>query len=123
MIQRIQSIFLAMSIILLLLTSVFIFRNEQFNTSNIMYLFSFGLPIVAAVINVISILFFKNRGMQVKLAIGSIVVVFVAIILMLLSNLIWEEVIWSAFAIFGNVMAIRAIKKDDNLVRESNRLR
>ncbi|MCQ2959159.1 MAG: DUF4293 domain-containing protein [Bacteroidales bacterium] len=160
MIQRIQSIYLLLAGLLLVLsifTPLAYFQNEEIDIvtgivdarltafsieilennqwDNYNYIYSLGISIaLTAVLNIVAIFLFKKRKLQIKLthyafilkfAVLAVVIYFVCI-LHQGGEVSIKPQLGSLFVVIAMVfdwLAIKAIKKDEDLVRSIDRIR
>jgi len=144
MIQRIQTLFLIAIAILMIVALAFplvtfidgesILKLTAFNLTNgeeiISNNFYISIPIVlVAIASIYSMLQFKNRLLQIKLgALISLLVVIATGLIFITkgeyANVKIDIGIWSLLAsLICNFMSNWFIRRDDKLVRDSNRLR
>lgn len=146
MIQRIQSIYLLLSVAFLGLLAIFPFANSQqsitdsfiFNdqtfdiSDHIVLLITFGMAVLCSFG---AIFLFKNRPLQMRIVNLSVIALLfgigVAIGLLYQDQANFDTTLITPqvgvglpiLSIVLTILAVRAIKKDDNLVKSSNRLR
>lgn len=146
MIQRIQSIYL---IVAAGLQTIFAFGtyyvfngkclNGQglFNSEGVQLegdSKTMALSLIIAGLSFVSLIAFKNRKLQIKLANGAALLVLAQIVFLILSYMNLSEidqndlsvgfaVFLIPVAMFLNLLAVKAIKKDDELVRSVDRIR
>jgi len=121
MIQRIQTLFLLLGAI----SAGFISMNSKGMWEHFAFAF-------ASVISLIIISLFKRRKLQINLSIGLVIPLYIAGISLILyfsegnyeyGNKKTSILISFIVGILATVLAILRIRKDDKIVRESNRLR
>jgi len=138
MIQRIQSVFLLLSAGVLGSNFVFPFASST-NKAQIHFedgLFTMqdnplllGLVISIAVIAFIIIFFYKNRQLQLRLSLVSLLLIGACMVLLLTTFLKFSEysfglgVYTPIVALIFTILAYIYIKKDDKLVKSMDRLR
>ncbi len=132
MIQRIQSVYLALAAVGALI-SAFLFpmwTSEGFDYFASANTLLFSLVVAIAVFSFIAIFLFKNRAIQMKLCTVNMLLVIVsgAYIVYQYFNYEVESVIGIApffllFPLVFNYLAKRSIKKDDDLIRSVDRIR
>ena len=131
MIQRIQSIYLFVAAISMTLISfkvpVYILNETLFMAQDDTKMFV--LTIVGAIFSLLGLFMFKNRKFQLKLIRLTILIqMIIGIRLFVLFNK-FEVVLNNsflfllAFTLIALIMAYRAVKKDDDLVRSVDRIR
>ncbi len=130
MIQRIQSIYLAIAAVLCL---VYLFTpsievNDLINAAQ-NYPILMGLTVVSAIISLADIFLFRNRPLQMNVGRLNLLLILGLIgyaVFMELSDGDFTPVV-GAFIPLGflllNLLAVRAINSDEKLVRDSDRLR
>ena len=139
MIQRIQSIYLALAALLITLLFILpfstanilesgVYTDGKFNIyDNLIILIS---PLAISITGIVTIFLFTNRKLQLRLTSFSILINI--LVLILCSIIIWgnENSPTLSFGllvpIFSSLLfylAYRGIKSDDDLVKSSNRLR
>ncbi|MDR0412794.1 MAG: DUF4293 domain-containing protein [Dysgonamonadaceae bacterium] len=121
MIQRIQTIWLLAGAIIASLL-LFVPALEQKNVDLLLKAGSGGV----VVLSIIAVFLYKNRPLQVKLCYGILVLLILSCLVLFLSGTTvagkWPIVLPFISGIF-NILAIRAIKKDEKLIRSLDRLR
>ncbi len=136
MIQRIQTVWWALSIVALT-TFIFLPFVELYVDGNaatqspLKFPLLLGLLILIALTTMTAIFLFKNRTLQIK--IGRILVLLHFGIYSLLFYMYWYELntqdkflyslLIPAISIVFHVLAIRAVKKDEALIKSMDRLR
>ncbi|HOW31930.1 MAG TPA: DUF4293 domain-containing protein [Bacteroidales bacterium] len=158
MLQRIQTVYLALAAIAMILIFFFpfaLFQSEFIYSRFYVYGlvdmvpggannmdFIYALPLILADIGVVvltvgAIFRYKNRPSQIKLANAAFIltIIFIAAVFFLYGHFlekrfstapIWSEGIGVYFPLIAMVfimLAIRAIRRDENLVRSTDRLR
>lgn len=158
MIQRIQTVYLALAALAMLMLYFFpfaLFQSEFVYSRFFVYglvdmvpgnvnsmKFIYALPLVVASLGVVvltvgAIFRYKNRPSQIKLANAAFIltIIFIAAVFFLYGYMlekklgtppIWSEGIGVYFPLISLVflmLAIRAIRRDENLVRSTDRLR
>lgn len=125
MLQRIQTVYLFTAIAL---TFAFAFLQIE----KIMAFDISGVPGISALISgllsLIALVMFSNRGLQLKLVLLAIFVLLCALGFYIYLNLNQNFYTQTEFyllllALVNNVLARRGVKKDEELIRSSNRLR
>ena len=155
MLQRIQTVFLFLVIVLIALSVVLpiafysnLIKGSQFNYAILNFL-SFGenskggfssLPLfipaaLCVLLSIIEIFAYKKRGFQIKIGIFNILfnVIYLGILMYYFSAIFTASadikvlykypLIFPVIALILNVLAIRGVKKDDELVKSLDRLR
>lgn len=134
MIQRIQSIYI---LLIIVVNAIALFFHEKLNAlADVLdkisyeYLIYFGIVLLLALWNLLS---FKNRSLQSNLGIAilflnSVVLGFLVYTLLILPGEIeiskkgvWVVVPFISIVLI--VLALKGIKRDDNLVKSANRFR
>lgn len=121
MIQRIQTIWLFF-ITVFLSVAIFIMKkyfSSLAGTAKLFLIIEDGLIIM---LSFMTVFFYKNRLLQVIICFFIFVLLFFFFITLLLCKL-WAMLVFPFIAIFVNVFAILAIRKDEKLVRSLDRLR
>lgn len=131
MIQRIQSIYLLVATIAMGLISfkvpIWTLNEELFMAQDDTKMFI--LTLTGAILSLLAILMFKNRKFQmklVKLAVLVELVIGVRLFMVLQEfevSLNVNCIFLLAFAFLALIMAYKAVKKDDDLVRSVDRIR
>lgn len=148
MIQRIQTVFLLL-VVGLLITSMFLPLGYFVDANGIAYKFTplgidlndsfhsawgiFAVLVLSSIIGFCSIFLYKNRILQIRLSIFNTILligyylVFIAFFFALKDNFQAFRINWALclplIAIIFNYLAIRAIGKDEVLVKAADRLR
>ena len=131
MIQRVQSLYLLLAIFLLTLATFNLSiydLNEQVYTAkdDLKMLF---LLVSVNILCLIALIAFKNRKLQMKLIKFAIVIELIVIIRSLMLWTLFQAQIYLMFIIFMFfififlIMAYRAVRKDEDLVRSVDRIR
>ena len=131
MIQRIQSIYLLVAAISMILIS---FKVPVYTLNEILFMAQddtkmFILTIVGAIFSLLGLFMFKNRKFQMKLIRLTVLIqMIIGIRIFMLFNK-FEVVLNNsflflmAFTLIALIMAYRGVKKDDDLVRSIDRIR
>ena len=131
MIQRIQSIYLFVAAISMILIS---FKVPVYNLNETLFMAHddtkmFVLTIVGAIFSLLGLFMFKNRKFQMKLIRLTVLIqMIIGIRIFMLFNK-FEVVLNNsflflmAFTLIALIMAYRGVKKDDDLVRSVDRIR
>ena len=131
MIQRIQSIYLFVAAISMILIS---FKVPVYNLNETLFMAHddtkmFVLTIVGAIFSLLALFMFKNRKFQMKLIRLTVLIqMIIGIRIFMLFNK-FEVVLnnsflfLTAFTLIALIMAYRGVKKDDDLVRSVDRIR
>jgi hypothetical protein len=129
MIQRIQSVWLLL-IAALAIFLVFLPMADQQSEliTGLSYNVAFkAVSIFVAILSLITLFLYKNRSLQIKLCFGILFLLIVAFIMLFNWSVTVIDVLIPFLAIpisiTLSVFAIRAIRKDDKLVRSLDRLR
>lgn len=135
MIQRIQTVYLLLATILLTISAVYGLScviGSKDGVCGGWEVLSFGvLTLVAAIVSAITIFLFKNRLRQAKLARWSSLLILLAYLLVVISSYMTSSCFFAGnimvflpfVAAFFNIMARRAILKDEKMVRAADRIR
>ena len=131
MIQRIQSIYLFVAAISMILIS---FKVPVYNLNETLFMAQddtkmFVLTIVGAIFALLALFMFKSRKFQMKLIRLTVLIqMIIGIRIFMLFNK-FEVVLnnsylfLTAFTLIALIMAYRGVKKDDDLVRSVDRIR
>ena len=131
MIQRIQSIYLLVAAISMILIS---FKVPVYTLNEILFMAQddtkmFILTIVGAILSLLGLFMFKNRKFQMKLIRLTVLIqMIIGVRIFMLFNK-FEVVLNNtflflmAFNLIALIMAYRGVKKDDDLVRSVDRIR
>ena len=131
MIQRIQSIYLLVAAISMTLIS---FKVPVYTLNETLFMAQddtkmFILTIVGAIFSLLGLFMFKNRKFQMKLIRLTVLIqMIIGVRIFMLFNK-FEVVLNNsflfllAFTLIALIMAYRAVKKDDDLVRSVDRIR
>ena len=131
MIQRIQSIYLLVAVISMTLIS---FKVPLYALNETLFMAQddikvFVLTIVGAIFSLLGLFMFKNRKFQMKLIRLTVLIqMIIGIRIFILFNK-FEVVLNNSFlflitfTLIALIMAYRAVKKDDDLVRSVDRIR
>ena len=131
MIQRIQSIYLFVAAISMILIS---FKVPVYNLNETLFMAHddtkmFVLTIVGAIFALLALFMFKSRKFQMKLIRLTVLIqMIIGIRIFMLFNK-FEVVLnnsylfLTAFTLIALIMAYRGVKKDDDLVRSVDRIR
>ena len=130
MIQRIQSIYLLVAVISMILVS---FKVHVYTANERVYaqdhIEMFILTIVVTIFSLLSLFLFKNRKFQMKLIRLTVLIeMIIWVRLFILFNqckvvLNNSFLILIAITLIALIMAYRSVKKDDDLVRSVDRIR
>ena len=131
MIQRIQSIYLLVAAISMILIS---FKVPVYTLNEILFMAQddtkmFILTIVGAILSLLGLFMFKNRKFQMKLIRFTVLIqIIIGIRIFMLFNkfeviLNYSFLFLIAFTLIALIMAYRGVKKDDDLVRSVDRIR
>ncbi len=135
MIQRIQTVYLLLATVLLTISAVYGLScviGSKDGVCGSWEALSFGvLTLVAAIVSAITIFLFKNRLRQAKLARWSSLLILLAYLLVGVSSYMASSCFFAGnimvflpfVAAFFNIMARRAILKDEKMVRAADRIR
>ena len=131
MIQRIQSIYLLVAAISMILIS---FKVHVYTLNETLFMAQddtkmFILTIIGAIFSLLGLFMFKNRKFQMKLIRLTVLIqMIIGVRIFMLFNK-FEVVLNNsflfllAFTLIALIMAYRAVKKDDDLVRSVDRIR
>jgi len=135
MIQRIQSIYLFLVTLINAISAIFV-ANVLENQADVLALFDFEYHIyfvLICLLTIWAILSFKKRGFQMKLGLFNFILNFVALGFLIYWLLILpgeinfsEKGIWLGIPVISIVfivLAQKAIKRDDELVKSADRFR
>lgn len=137
MLQRIQSVWLLIAGICAFATLKFSFYSGSIPATPEVYdklngasnIYIMALTIVVGVLCLVSIFLYQNRPLQLKLSFAALVVQVLLLVLMVNKTNAFESgtfsltaVIYAAVPVFI-FLAIKGIRADERIVRESNRLR
>ena len=131
MIQRIQSIYLFVAAISMILIS---FKVPVYNLNETLFMAQddtkmFVLTIVGAIFSLLGLFMFKNRKFQMKLIRFTVLIqMIIGIRIFMLFNkfevvLNYSFLFLMTFTLIALIMAYRGVKKDDDLVRSVDRIR
>lgn len=125
MIQRIQTIYLFLASVLSL---AFTFLNDYFINSKMLTSLIDVSALVLALLSFITLMMYKNRKLQLKLSlVGIFIALLSAALYIYVDGLQFFYLDWQFYfiplAIFAIVLARKGVKKDEALIRASNRLR
>lgn len=127
MIQRIQTIYLLVSVVIVGIITALL---NQISTpiEGKFALISIGILAAIFILNLVTILLFKNRKLQLKLLIGSLLfqvgfVGLMAYLLLVLHNDLIIPLTTTIAMIIPTILARKAIQADEKLVRSMDRLR
>ncbi|MDO4780142.1 MAG: DUF4293 domain-containing protein [Bacteroides sp.] len=140
MIQRIQTVYLLLSAVAIIL-AIFMPVGFIYTTNGVeapLHLYEsywglLGILSIAAIINIGTIFLFKNRILQIRfcsfnsLILLGFYIAAVTFYIMMDTTLFSFRINWTlclpAISIILNILAIRGIAKDEALVRAANRIR
>ncbi|WP_041572351.1 DUF4293 family protein [Candidatus Azobacteroides pseudotrichonymphae] len=119
MIQRIQTVWLILvSILLSVATYIVDVHSSTFTLSKILLIIGNGLIVI---ISIVAIFLYRKRLLQIRICYFILISLLLSFFTLL--HDLWWATIFPTVAILGNICAIRAIQKDENLTSSSNRLR
>lgn len=126
MIQRIQSLYLLIAIIIMVVAIVFFCNSTDILNAHAVFPCLSGLSMI---LSTVALLKYTNRRLQMKMANLSIVILCVLIILPAIPIFNIEDQailtfrIQCAVALLFNHMAWRAIRRDEKKVKDADRIR